>query len=164
MIDFNTFCKRCKPYQFALERGITCALTDAKPDFLGDCENFELDAEKDAALERQKNQDIAKRTMPSENLGFSWGAFGLTGLWLMFHGQIGMFFVLFILSLIPIIGQIAVFIMALNYGFSGRSIAWDYGNYESVQELKRKELGWDIAGGLVFILMVFVGIGYLAAI
>lgn len=163
-MDYDIFCKRCQHYQFSMANGITCGLTNAKPDFVDKCEDFELDAERDAELQRKKPHASSSYTPEPEKLGFSWGAFGLTGLWLLFHGKVGMFFVLLVLSFIPIIGQVIVFVMALNYGFNGRSIAWDHGNYRSIEELKQGEMGWDVAGIVVFILMIVIAFGYLFSI
>jgi len=156
MDKFDKFCNRCQHYQYSLENGITCALTGEKPAFEESCEKFEIDFEREKNL--QKKAQATRTSVPADKLGFSWGAFGLTGLWLLFHGKIGAFFGILFLSFIPIIGQIIVFFMALNYGFTGKDIAWEHCNCKSVEELKQKELGWDIAGGIVFTLgLIFFG-------
>jgi len=46
-MDYDRFCKRCQYYDFDLQKGILCGLTNEKPSFVGTCEKFELDPKKD---------------------------------------------------------------------------------------------------------------------
>jgi hypothetical protein len=155
-MEYEEFCRRCEHYQLAMPNGITCALTNEKPNFVGECKDFKPTTVIEGEIVKSSEEKQSSQTVVPEKLGFSWGAFGLTGLWLLFHGRIGAFFAVLILSFIPILGQIIVFFMALNYGSEGHAIAWERGNFKSVAELKQKELGWDIAGALVFaIVLIF---------
>ena len=45
-IDYNTWCKKCKNYEYDISRGIICGLTHAKPDFLNDCHKYDADENK----------------------------------------------------------------------------------------------------------------------
>jgi len=46
-MDYNQFCERCQHYDFDLQKGILCGLTNEKPSFVDTCNEFELDPKKD---------------------------------------------------------------------------------------------------------------------
>lgn len=152
----DKFCNRCKYYQYDLSTGLTCALTNEKPDVGESCEQFELDFEREDKL--QKKAQSAQTSAPGDKLGFSWGAFGLCGIWLLGHGKVGAFFGLFLVSLIPYLGAVIAFFMALNYGFNGKQIAWEQKGYRSVKELNAGERGWEVAGVFFFVLKIVVAL------
>ncbi|MBD3342371.1 MAG: hypothetical protein GF353_24940 [Candidatus Lokiarchaeota archaeon] len=45
-MNYSKFCQRCQHYRYDLYKGIVCGLTNGKPDFEEECENFELDPSK----------------------------------------------------------------------------------------------------------------------
>jgi hypothetical protein len=42
-MDYDRFCNRCVHRKFRLKEGVLCGLTDKKPDFENECNDFELD-------------------------------------------------------------------------------------------------------------------------
>lgn len=42
-MDYDSFCRKCKHYNFTLQSGIICGINNEKPDFGESCEKFELD-------------------------------------------------------------------------------------------------------------------------
>jgi len=108
-----------------------------------------------------------------EKLGFNWGAFFVTPIWLLFHGKIGISLLLILLNIVfrfigvPGISSFIVvllidFSIALYFGFRGNRIAWDNKGYISIEQLKEKQRIWNILGFIGFtiyisLLLVFIG-------
>ena len=100
---------------------------------------------------------------------FSCGAFFLAPVWLLFHGRVGtgilvMLLILFLRGVADLWGAanvVAVFIqllIALYFGERGNEIAAKHRCYASLEELKRKEKGWTIAGLVVGIVGVVLAV------
>lgn len=83
------------------------------------------------------------KNVPSEIKGWSWGAFGLNGIW-----GVGNRTYSALLAFLPVINVVIMVLLGLN----GRKWAWKNRDWESVEHFKRVQRKWDIAG------MVVVGI------
>ena len=109
---------------------------------------------------------------PPENLPFSFGAAGLTPIWLMFHGRAGSGWLLVLFGLPLRLLQefgIAGIITALTIriviqvvaGMQGSKIAWLDRGYRSVDDLEKSEKWWSSIGIFIcFIeaMIVFIGL------
>jgi hypothetical protein len=95
-------------------------------------------------------------TIPSR-LGFNWGAFSLTALWLLTHGKVLLGVGLLALSLLSQFAMraapltVLLFLPAflgvgLYFGFAGNRIAWDHKGCSTLEELRQDERWWNIAG------------------
>jgi len=117
---------------------------------------------------------------PAENWGFNWGATGVTPLWLLFHGRVGLGLLLIALNVgLNILGRVAalggglplVFVLvvvgyaiAIGFGVAGNRIALRHNKAATLEEFNRKERGWNIAGVIVFVLVAALNIGGLVLI
>ena len=45
-INYDKWCKQCTNYKLDLSRGIICKLTQKKPDFIEDCNDFRSDTDR----------------------------------------------------------------------------------------------------------------------
>ncbi len=86
--------------------------------------------------------DQMKPAVPEGVKGWSWGAFLLTWIWGIGNGVWISFLVL-----VPCLGVIWPFVL----GFKGNEWAWQKRNWESVEEFKRVQKKWAIAGLIVFV-------------
>ncbi len=74
---------------------------------------------------------------PVEIRGFNWGAFLLSWIWAIGHSTwIGL------LGLIPIVG----FVMRFVLGFKGNEWAWQNRRYNSLEDFKKAQKNWAMAG------------------
>jgi hypothetical protein len=98
--------------------------------------------------------------LAQSKLPFSVGGFGITVIWLFCHGEtpaaIGLIVLNIVLRFIPIpfLGLLIGLGIALYYGFKGSQIAVYHSNYTTVEELRKGERGWTIAGAIVLILEI----------
>lgn len=110
-----------------------------------------------------------------ENLGFNWGAFFLTPLWLLFHGKplTGVLLMLygFISRAWGLMGVPGLFIgliislcIACHYGSEGNKIAMKTKGYSSLDELRSAERPWAIAGIVVGSIVVLLTVVAFAAL
>jgi len=113
---------------------------------------------------------------PSESLGFNWGTFFLTPIWLMFHGKIGAGIGLILLNMYvnynasrtgAVIVPLAIPLgIAVYFGTKGNKIAWKNKGHSSREQLKKQQKPWMIAGlavwTVMFILLIlhFAGVPY----
>ena len=127
--------------------------------------------------ERTEEERLGADSIP-DNLGFNWASCAITPLWLFFHGRIGTGILLIFWGFISLIltaitamsiGVGAVFLfqiidlgIMLYFGFTGNEIAWKHKGYTSLEELKRRQRGWNIAGAIVFVLILLILIGSLS--
>lgn len=81
--------------------------------------------------------------VPPEVKRWSWGAFGLSIFWGLYHR---VWFSL--LGLIPLVG-IGVMIYL---GIKGNELAWRRNRWKSVEDFHRSQLKWGIAGVIVFVI------------
>jgi len=84
-------------------------------------------------------------SIPKEIKRWNWGAFLLTWIWGLFHNVW-----LSLLAVIPYVG----FIMAIILGIKGSEWAWQAEHYDSVEEFKRRERKWTIAGIIVWSILI----------
>ncbi|MFQ5729496.1 MAG: hypothetical protein ACE5GN_03955 [Waddliaceae bacterium] len=104
-------------------------------------------------------------------LGFNWGSFVLTPLWLLFHGRVGTGIFLILLNIVLraagflvmeeallvlfIFIQLSIQVIIMSYfGLVGNEIAWKNKGYVSVDELRKKQRGWNIVGILVGVFII----------
>lgn len=94
---------------------------------------------------------VAEEALP----GFNWGAFLLTGPFLLWYGRIGTLCLLILLNVaISAIGlgplALIIGLMAnLWCGTQASEIAWETGRFSSVAALKRSMRGWNIAAVVI---------------
>jgi hypothetical protein len=128
-----------------------------------------LPTEQRKALEGE-SRALAK-TQGEPDLGFNFGAFFLSPLWLLFHGRVGTGILLIGLSVVLRTVNAALemesgagaaglaslcvsFCLMFYFGATGNQIAWKRGKFTSVEELKKSERPWNVAGLVVGILVV----------
>ena len=71
MVNYDYFCGRCINYQFSLDQGLLCKLTQKKPDFIDECSSFVLDSDREQRqLNEQKRLD-ALEARSAENEAFA---------------------------------------------------------------------------------------------
>lgn len=106
--------------------------------------------------------------------GFNWGAFFLAPLWLLFHGRLGVALALVILGAAGSVvaaasaaGAIAVlafeFAVGSYYGLNANDIAWEERGYETMDDLRRSQWGWNVAGVVVGLVLCLQGMRLLLA-
>jgi hypothetical protein len=124
------------------------------------------------SVTRQKNitGDRASAARP-DLLPFSFGAAGVTPLWLLFHGRVrfglrllaiepGLFLLEHVLrdsALEPmavVLHRGVVMAVAVTFGLHGSKIAWVQREYHTVDELKRGERHWTALG--IFVVSAYV--------
>lgn len=94
--------------------------------------------------------------------GFNWGAFMLTGLFLLWYGRLGTLCLLILLNVaISAIGLgplalVVGFLANLWCGIQASEIAWETGRFSSVAAVKRSMRGWNIAALIVFAAVLIV--------
>jgi hypothetical protein len=85
--------------------------------------------------------------VPSEVKGWNWGAFLLCPIWSIGNGVwIGL------LSLIPLTG----FAMNIILAIKGNEWAWESGRWSTVEEFKKNQRRWAIAGFIIFAIFTFL--------
>jgi hypothetical protein len=99
----------------------------------------------------RKSRTTATRTEYKDNTGYlsdwSWGAFGLTFLWGLYHQLF-----LSLLMFVPLV-NIVVWIMLGAYG---RRWAWEKGNWTDIQSFKKSQDKWDTVGKIIFFLFITI--------
>ncbi|MFM2061164.1 MAG: hypothetical protein RLZZ507_834, partial [Cyanobacteriota bacterium] len=90
--------------------------------------------------------------VPEEILGWNWGAFLMPWLWMwpnnVWYG---------LLCFIPQIG----FIMAISLGINGNEWAWKSRRWRNIEQFKKHQRGWAIAGimiGAPISIMIWMGV------
>lgn len=111
-----------------------------------------------------RNSSVSNNANPSDLSKFNWGAFMFTWLWGVFNGVYWPIVILLV-NLIPGIGQIAAFGMAIYLGISGNKLAWESGkqwpSFDSFMETQRnwgKAVLW-----LIVIIAVIVLLGVISS-
>lgn len=96
---------------------------------------------------------------PESAKGWSWGAFFFNWIWGICN-NVYWPLILIPLAFIPLVGQIAAFVIPIILGFSGKEMAWKGGNWrtEDVEEFNSKQSSWSKAAGWLF----FIGIALIA--
>ena len=124
--------------------------------------------------ETEVRRGIAK-SKPTVKLGFHWGAFALTPIWLFSHecnlagiGYAGLAVLArFVGVFVPAVGLligVALLGASIYFGTTGYDITAKQNPELTAQELRKNESGWIIAGviALVVIPVVVLLLGYLA--
>ena len=121
--------------------------------------------ESSEAIDNTTEEHIA----PKNNIGkWSWGAFGLTWLYLNYMKDKSWWVFLLIMIItngmiksedttavwIGVLGQFGEII---NLGIKGRSIAWESREWQDLEHFRKTQKAWDIWGVVIFILYFFVG-------
>jgi hypothetical protein len=87
--------------------------------------------------------------VPPEIKGWNWGAFFLNWIW-----AIGNKTWIGLLALVPYVG----WIMAIVLGVKGSEWAWQYRQWESVEQFKATQRVWAIWGVVLFVVAFVIGI------
>lgn len=75
-MDYDNFCKKCQHYDFNLQGGILCGLTNAKPDFDQVCTKFQLDPNREAEIQKSssfKKSDVEQVPADMDESLKKWG-------------------------------------------------------------------------------------------
>jgi len=67
MINYDYFCGRCINYQFSLNEGLLCKLTQKKPDFIDECTDFVLDSNREQRQHNEQKRLDALEERSAEN-------------------------------------------------------------------------------------------------
>lgn len=97
---------------------------------------------------QSSNSDLSQ--IPVEVTRWNWGAFLLTWIWGIRFGVW-----LSLLMFIPFFNIIWWFVL----GAKGGEWAWKKNNWTSVEEFKKSQRKWAIAGLIIVILSVVIGVG-----
>ena len=100
----------------------------------------------------------ASRAEVKPKLGWNWGAFLLSGLWGLFNGSAWAFFVLLLLSWIPVAGAIIDLIVCIVLGVNGSKWAWEKKSWENAEHFNQVQHKWAVAGAIVFVLSLVIGV------
>jgi hypothetical protein len=84
-------------------------------------------------------------SVPKEIKRWNWGAFFLTWIWGLFHHVW-----LSLLVFIPYAGLVMMIIL----GIKGSEWAWQAQHYDSIEEFKKRERKWNIAGIIVWSILI----------
>jgi membrane protein YqaA with SNARE-associated domain len=93
--------------------------------------------------------EINNGPLPEELKGWNWGAFLLNWIWAIGHNVW-----LGLLCLVPYVG----FVMAIVLGLKGNEWAWQYRQFNSVEEYKTIQKAWMKWGIIVFIISIVLGV------
>jgi len=83
--------------------------------------------------------------LPVELRGFNWGACLIGVIWGLFHNSW-----IAVLAVVPYVGVVA----SLISGYKGNEWAWQNRKWESIEQFKRVQAQWAIAGFIVTALMI----------
>jgi hypothetical protein len=86
-------------------------------------------------------------TVPEEVKGWSWGAFVLTWIWVIFNSVWIAF-----LCFIPFFCLVWAFVL----GVKGNEWAWRNKKWDSIEHFKNTQRSWNIAGIIVFVISILV--------
>jgi len=84
--------------------------------------------------------------VPKEVKRWSWGGFGISIIWGLYHRVW-----ISLLTLIPLAGLI----VAIYLGIKGNELAWRKNHWKSVEDLHKSQRKWGIAGVIVLITLTF---------
>ena len=85
--------------------------------------------------------------VPDEIKGWNWGAFLLTWIW-----SIGNNVWIGLVSLVPYVG----FVMSIILGIKGSEWAWQARRWDSIEQFKKVQRKWTIAGLVIPIVIVII--------
>lgn len=90
-----------------------------------------------------------KSIVPPEIKGWSWGAFLMNWVWGLFNKTY-----IALLLFVPFVN----FVMLIMLGLKGNEWAWRNKEWESVEHFKRVQRKWAIAGFVVLVVGVLLGV------
>lgn len=90
-----------------------------------------------------------KSIVPPEIKGWSWGAFLMNWVWGLFNKTY-----IALLLFVPFVN----FVMLIMLGLKGNEWAWRNKEWESVEHFKRVQRKWAIAGFVVLVVGVLLGL------
>ncbi len=88
--------------------------------------------------------------LSAELRGWNWGAFLLSWIW-----GLGNRTPVALLALIPLVGFVMMFVL----GIKGNQWAWQNENWRSAGDFRRTQKNWAIAGFLVWLAFIVIGVG-----
>lgn len=95
---------------------------------------------------------------------WSWGAFGLTFVWLFFS-KLGWFAIPYVLvGLIPMAGPLIAVGLVFYFAIKGRRKSWSTGEWKSFSEFRERQRKLDIAGKIFAVLWILSVIGILSTL
>lgn len=97
----------------------------------------------------ENNSGTKSPEVPEEIKGWSWGAFLLTWIWGIFNSVF-----ISLLMFIPLV-NVVIWILL---GIKGNEWAWQNKRWESIEQFKRVQKKWAIAGVIVFIAGLVLGV------
>jgi hypothetical protein len=97
----------------------------------------------------KENDQLNRGSVPDEIKGWSWGAFGLNGIW-----GVGNRTYVALLAFLPVVNVVMIVLL----GLFGRKWAWKNRDWESIEQFKRVQRKWDIGGMIAFGIYVVVGL------
>lgn len=101
----------------------------------------------------QEQKNLVANNVPSEIIGWNWGAFLLGPFWAIRNGLwIGLF------CFIPYVG----WLMSVALALKGNEWSWKNGKWKSIEKFKKSQRNWSIAGWIV--VGVFFTLGFLGAL
>jgi len=100
---------------------------------------------------------------PAELKGFNWGAFLLTWIWGVGNKSYITLIALAVLAIstISVAGRFTSLItlgLAIWFGFSGNEWAWNNRHFRDISEFKSVQRAWTIAGIIVPLVVVMLGV------
>jgi hypothetical protein len=95
--------------------------------------------------------------VPASIKGWNWGALMLPGIWFLTN-RVWFCAWIWILGLIPNIGNFITFCFAIAMAANGNTWAWQSRQWNSVEAFKKHQRGWAIAGVIVWGLMFWINL------
>lgn len=94
-------------------------------------------------IQQQQPQNLAVNDVPAEIKGWNWGALLLCPLWAIRNRVwLGLLF------FVPYIGWLMLLILA----FKGNEWSWRKGRWQSIEQFKRSQRNWSVAGWLFWMM------------
>ncbi len=85
-----------------------------------------------------------------QNMGFSWGAFGLTWIWGI-GNQVWIAFLGFLIGLVPYLGALGNIVFYIWLGMNGHELAWKKRRFDSLEQFQSTMRVWNTWGLVMFI-------------
>jgi hypothetical protein len=128
-----------------------------------------------AAMALENDEAGTELVQDGAGLGFNWGAFFLTPLWLLSHGKPLMGTLLIVYNLLSrmfglmgpggeVLGLLIGISISAYFGSRGNEIAMAKKKYETVEQLRSAQRPWAIAGAVLTVcIWTLVIVAWLAA-
>ena len=125
-------------------------------------EGFNQQQAAPASFGGENNSGAGPNTPVPESVAnkFNWGAFLLNWIWGLGNRTYItlLIFVASFASIIPIIGALVPLAMCIWFGIKGNEWAWQNKRFESVEQFHDYQKKWAIAGLIVVIISIVLGI------